>query len=240
MARKPGMLEFDRLDTYLAEGRLIRGDWTGTDAQARETACLLAALYPRAGAEQSADACPAALMPPWLAHLTVWIDDNGTLAAWPGHVRRYAAVIRGVVALDAGAQAALSRRIRGLIVREAVSHVTVDDWGVRAACEQTVAALDSGNAGQIAAAAWTAQAAVRAAVRAAGRAAACAAARAAEAAAEAAEAAVTEAAGAAAWAAWAAATESAWAAGAAGAAAWAAAEDRLIDGMLVAMGEATR
>jgi len=36
----------DRLETYQREGRLIRNAWVGTDAQGRETACLLAALVP--------------------------------------------------------------------------------------------------------------------------------------------------------------------------------------------------
>ena len=37
------MLDFDRFDLMFAENRIIRDDWTGTDAQGRETACVRAA-----------------------------------------------------------------------------------------------------------------------------------------------------------------------------------------------------
>jgi hypothetical protein len=222
-------LEFDRLDKFVAEGRLIRGSWVGKDDGGMETACLMAALYPPCGKEKSEAACPASLMPSWLVSLSMWIDDNGTVEAWAAHVLRYAAVIRKVVALPASSLDALSRRIRIIIVREAVSHVTVDEWGVRAACEQTIAALDSGDPAA-AGAAWGA--AARAAARAAK-----AAARA------------SWAARAASWASWAARAAS-WAARAAaraarataatgaaamGAAAEAAAADRMIDAFLAEM-----
>jgi hypothetical protein len=212
-------LQFDRLQTFISEGRLIRNRWAGKDDDGRETACLLAALYPPCGKEESATACPAALMPPWLASLTVWIDDSGTPEKWPGHVRRYAAVIRGVVALPAEKIMALSTRIRVLIVCEAMLHITVDEWGCRAACEQTVEALESGDAGKIGAAR-------RAAWSAARRAAWSAAWSAAESAAESA--------------AWSAAGSAARRAAesAAWSAAGSAAEDRMIDGMLTAMEEA--
>ena len=74
----------------LEEGTLIRNAWTGTDDRGRKTACLLAALSPEVEREKTAAACPAEIMPSWLAHLTPWMDDAGTLEAWPGMVRRYA------------------------------------------------------------------------------------------------------------------------------------------------------
>jgi hypothetical protein len=80
----------DKILGYLNSGRLIRGAWTGTDSQGRRTACLLAALSPEAGRSKDPGACPASVMPAWLAHLTPWIDDAGSKEAWPGTVRRYA------------------------------------------------------------------------------------------------------------------------------------------------------
>ena len=65
------------LQQLIDEGRLIRRAWAGTDDQGRETACLLAAISPEAGQAQNPNACPAHVMPQWLAHLTPWIDDAG-------------------------------------------------------------------------------------------------------------------------------------------------------------------
>lgn len=78
------------LQEYIDSGRLIRNQWTGTDAQGRTTACLLAALSPDVAHQHSAAACPASIMPSWLARLTPWIDDAGTEKAWPAMVQRYA------------------------------------------------------------------------------------------------------------------------------------------------------
>ena len=156
-------LQFDIFDRMLAEGRIIRNKWTDRDAQGRELACWLAALYPPVGEKQDASACPAALMRPWLAQLVPWLDDAGTDAAWPGHTQRFARAIRGVVALDDAADDKLSRAVRVICVREALSHVTADEWGVRDACQQTIAALESGDH----AAAWAAARAAEDAARAA-------------------------------------------------------------------------
>jgi hypothetical protein len=86
----------DRLDTMIAEGRLIRRAWTA----GHDRACLLAALSPEAGAAQTAAACPAELMPPWLAYLTPWLDDAPSADAWPHIVRRYASLARRWHVLD--------------------------------------------------------------------------------------------------------------------------------------------
>ena len=93
----------DRLDAMLAEGRIIRGRWTSTDAHGRETACLLSALSPEAADAESAAACPSDVMPSWLAELTPDIDDLTTAAAWPGIVRRYGALAHRWHVLDAAA-----------------------------------------------------------------------------------------------------------------------------------------
>ena len=81
-----------KLNQYIAEDRLIRHAWTGSDKQGRKTACLMAAMSPEVASSRDVSACPADIMPQWLAHLTPWIDDSGSDDAWHGMVRRYAAV----------------------------------------------------------------------------------------------------------------------------------------------------
>ena len=109
---------FDRLDMYIAENRLIRQKWT----DGHDRACLLAALSPECGAAKSSDKCPAELMPPWLARITPWIDDAGSLEAWPGVVRRYAQLGRRWHVLTAEDWTRLDYRVRALCVREAMRH----------------------------------------------------------------------------------------------------------------------
>ena len=113
----------DPISARLNDGTLIRRSWTGTDAQGRATACLLAALAPECGAAESAAACPAEAMPAWLAHLTPWIDDSGSLTSWPGHVRRYAAIAPrfGELIGDLDRRALIG--CLRVIVAEAPSHV---------------------------------------------------------------------------------------------------------------------
>ena len=152
----------EHLNQMITEGRLIRGAWTGTDARGRETACLLAALAPECGTRQSPDACPAEVMPGWLAHLTPWIDDAGTLEAWPGVIRRYAAIAGRWHVLDAAAWQRAEWRVKVACVEEALCHVTTDHWGVRASCEGVLTVLRRAvETGQIdeSAAAWAASAA---------------------------------------------------------------------------------
>ena len=86
------MTDTTKLNQYIDEGRLIRHAWTSSDEQGRETACLLAAMSPEVAASRDSSACPADIMPQWLAHLTPWMDDAGSIGAWPSMVRRYAAV----------------------------------------------------------------------------------------------------------------------------------------------------
>lgn len=76
----------------LNDGTLARGRWTGTDALGRHIACLLAAIVPECGEKKSPSACPAEVMPAWLAYLTPKLDDCTSSGRWPGHVRRYATV----------------------------------------------------------------------------------------------------------------------------------------------------
>ena len=212
------------LQTLIEENRIIRSEWRGYDAQGRETACLLAAMSP--AVVDDASQCPADVMPPWLAHLTPWIDDAGTVEHWPKVVRAYADVAARWHVLDAAAWHRLDYECRVITLREAATHTT--DAAALAACATVIALCERVIAGdEPTESEWAAAGAVaRAVVRAAARAVAWAAeARAAAAAAaEAAEAAAAAAARAAAWAA-------AWAAGAVARAA----ADRMIDAMLAAI-----
>jgi hypothetical protein len=111
-----------RLDTMIAEGRIIRDAWVGdNDDAGRERACLLVALSPEVGAAQSASACPASVLPAWLAHFTS-MDDNVSLAHWPAFVARYADVVRRAQVLDAAAWARAETRTRIAILDEADRH----------------------------------------------------------------------------------------------------------------------
>jgi hypothetical protein len=110
---------FDRLDTFIEQGRLVRKAWG--DGQGR--ACLLLALAPEVGAEGAVERCPAYLIPAWLAYLTPGLDDNGTEAAWPTMVRRYSIVVRrGATTLDdAGWRRVLARTMLAVLA-EAAPH----------------------------------------------------------------------------------------------------------------------
>ena len=112
----------DRLAAMIREDRLIRGKWT----VGHDRACLLAALSPEAGAAQSAAACPAELMPAWLAYLTPWIDDAPSEHAWPRIVRRYASLARRWHVLDGEAWERAKIGALLAIVEEARAHAGED------------------------------------------------------------------------------------------------------------------
>lgn len=129
----------DRLDTMISEGRLIRGDWTNGE----DHACLLAALAPEAGEAKNVSACPAAVMPRWLAELTPWIDDSGSSAQWPAQVRRYANVARRWHVLQKADWRRLDFEIRAFAVREARSHVPASAELALSAIDGVLVLLDS-------------------------------------------------------------------------------------------------
>jgi hypothetical protein len=83
----------DRLDLLLREDRIVRSQWRGS-RDGKEVACLLAALSPEAGERKVASACPADVMPRWLAELTPSMDDSGSEREWPAFVKRYARLAR--------------------------------------------------------------------------------------------------------------------------------------------------
>jgi len=132
----------ERLNTFIREDRIIRGEWTGTDEQGRETACLLAALAPEVVEADGEWACPANIMPSWFAYLTPWMDDNASEAEWPRMVRRYATCAARWSSLDNAAW----RRIEVFALRtavvEAMRHMT--DAQASAILLQVLAWLDAG------------------------------------------------------------------------------------------------
>jgi hypothetical protein len=111
----------DRLDRMIAEGRVTRNKWTGEDAEGRELACLLAALSPEVG-PGDVDACPASVMPLWLAKITPRLDNCGTALAWPGMVRRYASLARRWHVLDEEGWLRAQYGACAAITREAMAH----------------------------------------------------------------------------------------------------------------------
>lgn len=146
----------DRLETMIRENRIIRGAWT----EGQDRACLLAALSPEAGAKQTAHACPAEVMPAWLAHLTPWLDDAPSEEVWPALVRRYAALARQWHVLDAAGWE--RARIGALIsiVSEARAHCPQHETQTLAAIDGVLAWLRRGApASERLAALWAAEAA---------------------------------------------------------------------------------
>ena len=132
----------ERLQTFVAEGRIIRNKWMDVDEQGRATACLLAALSPEAGKAEDSRACPANIMPSWFAHLTPWMDDHGSEAEWPRMVRRYATCAARWSALDNAAW----RRIEVFALRTAVVEAMryVTDTQASAMLLQVLAWIDAG------------------------------------------------------------------------------------------------
>jgi hypothetical protein len=130
-----------RLSKFIAEGRIIRKAWVGTDAQGRETACWLAALSPTVGQTGDAGVCHAAIMPSWLAYLVPWMDDSGSEEKWPDFLVRFACIMRRTPQLTQAQWSALEFRCRAVIVREAMSYTR--NKTVLAACAQVLGYLEA-------------------------------------------------------------------------------------------------
>ena len=129
-----------RLQILINEGRIIRDSWAGVDEEGRETACLLAALSPEVVEHGNASACPAELMPVWMAYLTPWIDDKSSEAAWPSAIRRYAACASRWSSLDEAAWRRVEVATRRVAVVEAMK-TTEDELTLRSS-HATLAWLD--------------------------------------------------------------------------------------------------
>lgn len=130
----------ERLRTFAAEGRILRGQWQDERA-GREFACLLSAWSPEAGAARSADACPADALPPWLAYLLPWMDDEGSEAEWPRMIERVVAILPRIHTLSADTLHRLDYTARRAAVVEARTH-TAEGSDAREACERVIALCD--------------------------------------------------------------------------------------------------
>ena len=113
-------------------------------------------------------------MPEWLAHLTPWMDDRGTKAAWYSMVRRYAGLARRWHVLSEETWTRLNYHSRAIIVREAMTHT--NDTKVIKVCERVASLCERRANGELgleaameeaaaAAARWAAAAAAAAAAR---------------------------------------------------------------------------
>ena len=129
-------MNLKRLNTFIKEGRLIRANWTGTDKEGRETACLLTALYPEVK-EGDYKKCPSNEMPEWFARLTPWIDDAGSVEKWPGVIRRYAKNI--AVKLSPESWQRLEYKVKLACVVEAKKY-TQDESAI-AVCDDVIGLL---------------------------------------------------------------------------------------------------
>ncbi len=84
-------------DEFVRLHRVARGAWSRKDEQGLEIPCLLASFKPGI---TSAAQCPAGLMPPWIAHFTIFMDDVGSEAAWWPFVERYSGLAHRWHVLD--------------------------------------------------------------------------------------------------------------------------------------------
>jgi hypothetical protein len=90
-------IDTTHLDQMIEENRILRRRWTDW----QKSACLLAALVPACGKQQTWMVCPTEVMPLWLAALTPHIDDHVSDDVWPTTIRRYADVAKCWYLLDA-------------------------------------------------------------------------------------------------------------------------------------------
>lgn len=154
------MTPAERLQGFIERGALVRHAW----GDGHERACLLAAMAPACAEYETAEKCPANVMPQWLAQLTPEMDDHGTEDAWPAMVRRYAAVAARWHVLDDDAWERVRLRCLHAIVSEARSHVGVEEVAV---IDGVLSWLDAGapesERERAQAAAWSSWAAIAAA-----------------------------------------------------------------------------
>jgi hypothetical protein len=112
---------FDRLDSLLAEGRIVRRVWS---------ACLLAAIAPEVTREQDVALCPPEALPLWMAHLTPLLEGASSDDAWPAMVRRYAVVVRrGMMTLDAAGWCRAKARFLLAVLKAAASYDVTGNCG---------------------------------------------------------------------------------------------------------------
>jgi len=129
----------ERLDTAIAEGRVIHGFWR-REEDGRELVCLLAALSPETAEREKASACPASVMPAWLAELTPHMDDYVSDRYRPELIRRYAALAHRWHVLTADAWQRCEWSSRRVALVEARAH-TRDDRAIDV-CNRAIVLID--------------------------------------------------------------------------------------------------
>lgn len=112
-----------RIERYLERNAILRGKWFGGGRgdDGYERACLLVAAVPEVG-RGDYSACPASLLPEWMARLTPWLDDNGSDDRHTEIVRRYAGLLRRSNVLTPPAWERLDYRVRRVALAEARKH----------------------------------------------------------------------------------------------------------------------
>lgn len=133
------------LEQVYREGRLIRGAWSGTDAEGRQRLCLLTALAddPRVRPET----CPTDKCPPWLANLLPWIDDAPSAAAWHEIIEECVEQAPYWGRMTAAQSRYLDLYCRRVAVVEAREHCPTEEAATLAAIDRVLALLDRALAG---------------------------------------------------------------------------------------------
>jgi len=134
----------ERLDSAIAEGRIIHSKWRRVEG-GREYVCLLAALSPEVADAEDAEDCPADVMPLWLALLTPDLDDYVSHEYRPTLIRRYAGLAHRWHVLDADAWQRCDWAARRVALVEARSHTDYEP-SVEV-CDLVIALLDRALAG---------------------------------------------------------------------------------------------
>lgn len=142
----------DRVREALRRGVLLRYKWRDVAPDGRERACLLGWISGEVRQQERASACPADVMPMWLAELTPWLDDAPSDAAWPGVVAFFADLLERSGALFANPAACqrLDYRVRAIGVREARAHVAAESTSALRAINGVLALLDRAALGDVA------------------------------------------------------------------------------------------
>lgn len=140
----------ERLERTYREGRLIRHLWQ-REQEGRSLICLLLAIAPEVEAEHDyiPRACPADVMPGWLAELTPWIDDAGTAAAWPRTIERYIALAKRWRALQPDDWARVRDFAAANVLETAALQPSAPE-AVATACRQAVRVLRAENPSRMA------------------------------------------------------------------------------------------
>ena len=138
---------YQRVLDHLDAGTLARRSWRGKTDDGREMLCLWLALVGGDTTDSDYSRCASVGLPEWCAQILPWMDDAGTVTAWPGMIREAVRVLeRASRTFDAEAWRRLEYRVRALAVQEAMRHTS--DARVLAVCAATVALCDRAARGE--------------------------------------------------------------------------------------------